>query len=229
MRRRLALILGSSAGYLDAIGYLTLGLFTANMTGNTVLLGIAVGQGQWVHSGRIALAIAFFVGGAFGGALLLGRHRRIGHALVAETALLLGALGTWLTLAEREVGALPPPAAVLLIVLLSAAMGVQSAAVRRVGEQRVATTYVTGTLTTLAIDVAGAIFGRLERHSPEVATRDAGDRSQSALPLLGGLWVAYLSGALVGAFVQQQWAFTAVAVPVIVVAGVTAWDLVSRS
>lgn len=40
-RRRLVLLLGSTTGYLDAVGCLTVGLFTANMTGNTVLFGVA--------------------------------------------------------------------------------------------------------------------------------------------------------------------------------------------
>lgn len=71
-------------------------------------------------------------------------------------------------------------AGILLITLLSAAMGVQSAAVRRVGEQRIATTYVTGTLTNLAMDVTTRLFLR----------------SPDALPLLGGLWTAYVGGAM---------------------------------
>lgn len=36
-----------SAGFLDAISFLGLGnVFTANMTGNTILLGIALGRGD---------------------------------------------------------------------------------------------------------------------------------------------------------------------------------------
>ena len=192
------------------------------MTGNTVLLGIAVGQGRWVDSGRIGLAVLSFVGGAVGGALLLGRRCRIGHALAVGAILLLVALGTWVALARREVGVIPGPAALPLIVLLSAAMGIQSATVRRVGEQRVATTYVTGTLTNLAVDVASAVLGRSD--PPQDETRDAA-QPRSALPLLGGLWLAYVGGALIGGFFQHQWTFFALAVPAIVLISVTAGDL----
>jgi uncharacterized membrane protein YoaK (UPF0700 family) len=37
------LLLTGAAGYVDAVSYLLLGrVFTANMTGNTVLLGLAI-------------------------------------------------------------------------------------------------------------------------------------------------------------------------------------------
>jgi uncharacterized membrane protein YoaK (UPF0700 family) len=43
----------------------------------------------------------------------------------------------------------------LLIVLSAFAMGVQSAAVRRLGVPGIATTFVTGTLTSLMVDLLG--------------------------------------------------------------------------
>ena len=46
-RDAMVLVLTWAAGGVDAISYLGLGhVFTANMTGNAVLLGLAVGQGQ---------------------------------------------------------------------------------------------------------------------------------------------------------------------------------------
>jgi uncharacterized membrane protein YoaK (UPF0700 family) len=44
-----------AAGSVDAISYLGLGhVFTAMMTGNTVLLGLALAQGGWRHEpGRV--------------------------------------------------------------------------------------------------------------------------------------------------------------------------------
>lgn len=214
-RRRIALLLAGAAGYVDAVGYLMLGLFTANMTGNTVLLGIAAGQSRWAGAGRAVLALASFLAGASGGAVVLSRQRRIGSVLAAETAVLTGSLVSWAVLGQEGGAALP------LLVLLSTAMGLQNAAVRRVGEQRVSTTYVTGTLTNLAIEAVTALLVRPVSHQ-EASGRS---RTSGSLALFGGLWVAYLVGAVAGGFAELRWAFAAVVVPIGVVAGVTAWDL----
>jgi uncharacterized membrane protein YoaK (UPF0700 family) len=80
----------------DAVGYLTVGLFTANMTGNTVLLGIALGQGSWYTAVRGALALICFVTGAVGSTLLRHRFRRVGSALALESALITAALAAWI-------------------------------------------------------------------------------------------------------------------------------------
>ncbi len=226
-RRRLVLLLGSAAGYLDAVGYLTLGLFTANMTGNTVLLGIAIGQGRWHAAARVALAVVAFVIGAVGGALLLRRHRRLGIALGLEAVLVVAAAAAWRSLVHpapgggQPAGTIPGPEAAVLIALLSAAMGVQSAAVRRVGEHRVSTTYVTGTLTSLAVDAATELTARLGRVDPSA---DAGVPAAKGTALLLGIWATYVGGALTGGFAQQHWGFPAVAVPGLVLAILAAWD-----
>ncbi len=222
--RRVVLLLGASAGYLDAIGYLTLGLFTANMTGNTVLLGIAIGQGHWPAMIRVLLAVAAFVGGAAAGALLLRGRRGIGSVFGFEAACVVAALAAWLQLRQPHPGSIiPDPTAFPLIALLSAAMGAQSAAVRRAGEQRISTTYVTGTLTSLAVDTVAKILARWEGR-PHASERSAGPEG-ATLPLLGGIWATYVAGALVGGFAQQRWEFGSVVLPVIVLAGVAAWDL----
>jgi uncharacterized membrane protein YoaK (UPF0700 family) len=53
--------LGCTAGCVDALSYLKLGhVFTANMTGNTVLLGIALGQWHGLAALRAALALLGF-------------------------------------------------------------------------------------------------------------------------------------------------------------------------
>lgn len=221
--RRRALLLGGAAGYLDAVGYLTLGIFTANMTGNTVLLGIAIGQARGPATLRVLLAVAAFVLGAAAGALLRGR-RRTGSVFAGEAACLLAALAVWLHLRHPYPGSIiPVPTAFPLIVLLSAAMGAQSAAVRRVGEQRISTTYVTGTLTTLAVDAVAEVLARWEG-TPRPSA-DPAAPARSSLPLLTGIWATYVAGALVGGFSQQRWGFGSVVLPVLVFAGMAAWDL----
>ena len=77
MKNGLVLLLTAVGGYVDGVSYLALGrVFTVNMTGNTVLLGLSLVQGDAAGAGRSALALGgFLVGGALG-ALLVERDRQ---------------------------------------------------------------------------------------------------------------------------------------------------------
>src|SRR5262249_46555433 len=76
-RDLMLLALTWAAGYIDAIGYLALGgVFTANMTGNTVLLGLHVSQEQ----GAAALRALTALGGGGAGAPVRGPVVRRGAA-----------------------------------------------------------------------------------------------------------------------------------------------------
>ena len=75
-RNVLLLTLTIAAGSADAVSYLGLGrVFTANMTGNLVLLGVAVGQGALGGSLRSLIAFAGFGIGLLVGARLTARSR----------------------------------------------------------------------------------------------------------------------------------------------------------
>jgi uncharacterized membrane protein YoaK (UPF0700 family) len=231
-RKRLVLLLAGAAGCLDAVGYLTLGLFTANMTGNTILLGLSVGREAWADALHNVLALGAFVAGAAAGTVMTRRVRRISQGLAAEALVLTAAVAVW-SLSGAPRGRVPEPAVYWLIALLSAAMGIQSAAVRRVGEQRIATTYVTGTLTTIATDIAREALERWSASrapaGPEPAPRTpdspGGGSASRAAALMSGLWGVYLLGALVGGFLEGHWSIWTVAAPIVVLLGVTASDL----
>src|SRR5213079_1589678 len=63
-------------GYVDAVSYLGLGrVFTAAMTGNTVLLALAVVQQDWSAVLRSILALMGFVGGVALGQAVVGRFK----------------------------------------------------------------------------------------------------------------------------------------------------------
>src|SRR5690242_16935724 len=85
-------------GSLDAISYLALGhVFTANMTGNTVLLAVALGSGNLMRALRsVAAVVGFALGVAIGAGLLrsraIGWSARVNHVLALEAALLSAAL-----------------------------------------------------------------------------------------------------------------------------------------
>src|SRR5579883_1371311 len=193
-RRRVVLLLSGAAGYLDAVSYLALGLFTANMTGNTVLLGLFAGEGRWSAAVRAFLALASFFAGAAAAAAATRRASRLAGVLAAESGVLVSALLYWAFVLGHPRDPVREPGVFALIALLSGAMGVQSAAVRRVGELRISTTYVTGTLTSLASDLGADVLARLggrrRRGSPQAY--DPGSR------LLAGVWGSYLVGAVAG-------------------------------
>ena len=60
-----------ACGVVDAAGYLAHGIFAANMTGNTVLLGLAAAGHQWPLALERLLPLATFFGGAVSGRSLL--------------------------------------------------------------------------------------------------------------------------------------------------------------
>lgn len=136
------------------------------MTGNLVLLGVAIGQGQLAGSLRSVIAFAAFVAGILVGVGVTSQTeptavwpRSATLALLGELALLLGLLAGWQITGDR-------PAAValdILIVLSAGAMGMQTVAARRLGVAGVTTTFVTGMLTGLIAELAAVGPGRTHR------------------------------------------------------------------
>jgi uncharacterized membrane protein YoaK (UPF0700 family) len=158
LRDLLLAALTAVAGATDALSYLGLGqVFTANMTGNLVLLGVGAGRGGGAEVGRSAAAfVAFAVGVVLATRLVARREaeelwpREVTLALcavlVAELAFLVG----W-ELADAH------PTGIGRLALIAAsglAMGGQSAGVRSLEVSGISTTYVTGTLTALLGELA---------------------------------------------------------------------------
>ena len=211
-RDTMLLLLTWAAGSMDAISYLRLGhVFTAMMTGNTVLLGLAVGQGHVLAAARSILALAGFAVGVIVGAMVAQRGPRRGDwpsavtgALVLE-AILLGAFAVAWQITGPERGEI---AVYVLIGLTALAMGIQSAAVQRLDVPGIMTTYITGTLTSLMVDLAHRL-----RPAEDCSTMAGGARtlkSSGASPmlwegrvgLLSAVVLFYALGALAGSFLQ---------------------------
>lgn len=202
-------------GGLDAMSYLALGhVFTANMTGNTVLLAIALGTGDMARALRSLLAVfGFALGVAIGTALLRGQARgwsvRVNRVLLLEATLLGVAVLAFVWPSHA-----PLPASRLhgLIVLLGVVMGVQSAAVRQVHLAGVWTTFITGTLTEW---VAGLVERTPAKGLPVGRVRAA-------------VYATYGLAALVTAWLQRRWPLWAIALPWLVllaVIGCGAWRM----
>jgi hypothetical protein len=64
VRNAMLVLLSAAAGCIDAVSYLGLGyIFTANMTGNTVLLGLSLGRAGWQEALRSGVALVGFIFG----------------------------------------------------------------------------------------------------------------------------------------------------------------------
>jgi uncharacterized membrane protein YoaK (UPF0700 family) len=196
-------------GLVDAACYLGLGrVFTANMTGNVVLLafGAAGAQGLPVLAPSVSL-LGFLLGAAAGGRLassLAGpadagaqvpgpaRRRWVLVALLGELGLVAGVVAVGLPVggggARRMV----------VVGLLAAGLGVQNATVRRLAVADVTTTVLTLTLTGLAADswVAGGRSPRAGRRAAAVGLMVAGALA-GALLLRVGVALPVLAAALV--------------------------------
>ncbi|WP_261375283.1 YoaK family protein [Arthrobacter sp. KBS0702] len=200
----LMLMLTFSTGVVDAVGYLGLDrVFTGNMTGNVVLLGMAVVGGTGLPILRPALALAFFMlGAALAGRVL----RRGGEGWSARTSasFLTVALGLWaLTVfvalapvhAEQSLGSTTTSAMALV-------MGIQAATAKKLKVAEITTVVVTSTITGLAADsrLAGGSGVHWVRRALAIVLILLGALTGSAA-LLVGLWLGLGVAAVIASVV----------------------------
>jgi uncharacterized membrane protein YoaK (UPF0700 family) len=196
----IALALMAMAGFVDAHFFLHVTeVFTANMSGNLVFLGMALGEKQWAQGGHQAAALLAFIVGVFAASRFHDRHRRAGKPLRPD--LVLGVEAAILVLAAvwiGFVGAEHSGERILVypaIVLAAFAMGIQNAAVLRVGALAVATTYATGSVARLGSETALAVGAT----SKEEAAAHLG-----VIPILTSMVASYVVGALLAASVSAS-------------------------
>ncbi|MBV9811718.1 MAG: DUF1275 family protein [Acetobacteraceae bacterium] len=134
------------AGATDFAGFSRLGnLFVSFMSGNTTMLGIAIGGGDGARAALILGIIAQFVlGAALGAALERASGRRHPSVVLCVVLVLLAAP---LLLPHWTVSA------------LVVAMGALNAAMSRVGAATVSLTYVSGTLVKFGQGLGRVLSG----------------------------------------------------------------------
>lgn len=143
----LAALLALGAGFVDAYGYISLGhVFVANMTGTTVLLGIAAVHGDGSLAAHYVLTVGAFAAGALFGALLKRITGRGSTPLLIGGAALIGLV-------------VAAPSRVTALVLLAAVMGLQGSAVARFRSISLQTIVITGTIVRLAEGVVTTVLG----------------------------------------------------------------------
>jgi uncharacterized membrane protein YoaK (UPF0700 family) len=184
LRDTFVVLLTLTTGAVDAGSFLGLGkVFSSVITGNLVLLGIAAGTDGSALAVRAGVALVGYSAGVVVGAPIAARRgdkdngstwpRSVTIALAVELVILAAFTIGWELAGGRPEGYTQLP----LVALLAAAMGMQGAAVRQLGQM--SSTYMTSTLT-------GVLAG--------LGTRTKVD----GLPRSVGVLVAIVIGAVAG-------------------------------
>ena len=159
------------SGLVDAVCYLGLGrVFTANMTGNIVVLGFATAGAPGFSVAASLTSLGLFLVGAVAGGIISNkvsrRSRLLGAAIGIEAVFVAGAAVVAFAAATVAFGW----GRYTAIAILAFAMGVRNSVIRRLAIPDMTTTVLTLTLTGLASDssLAGGANPRAGRRSAAV-------------------------------------------------------------
>jgi uncharacterized membrane protein YoaK (UPF0700 family) len=159
------ILLASVAGSVDVMSYYRLDhVFTANMTGNTILLGLSIGQGKLANSLHSLAALAGFITGAFIGAMIVENTKKswsyyIILSLSFEFLIIFILALIWF----EESSPLDTTILYISILLSAIAMGMQSATVRHLNIPGVVTTFITGTITSIGMSAVNGLRNGFKR------------------------------------------------------------------
>jgi uncharacterized membrane protein YoaK (UPF0700 family) len=178
------------SGVVDAVSYLGLGrVFTANMTGNVVLLGFAAAGAPGFSVAASLTSLAAFLVGAVGAGRLVRRVPRRRRLLLTALVIEGGLVAAACAVAYGATSVSTGWARFAVILLLALGMGVRNGVIRRLAVPDVTTTVLTMTLTGLAADSS------LARGDNVRAGRRAGAVGAMALGAFAGAWLFLRHGA----------------------------------
>lgn len=145
-------------GALDAVGYLGLDrVFTGNMTGNVVILGMGIAAEEGLPvAGPLMALLGYVVGAAIAGRLLRGRHRGWNPVVTATfgiNATVLAAVATVLLVVPVPGQSLGGSA---IAATIAVAMGAQASTARFLAVTDMTTVVVTSTITSYASETVFA-------------------------------------------------------------------------
>lgn len=192
------------SGLIDAVSYLGLGhVFTANMTGNVVVLGFAAVGAPGFSVPHTATSLACFLAGAASGGRVVrhpgngSRRKSARVTLAAEAVLLAGASAVAFATSEHDRHRI-----YAVIALTAFAMGLRNATVRKLAvPDLTTTTVVTMTLTGLASDsrAGGGSGHRSPRRAAAVVAMFTGAVLGAALVLHHDIAAPLLLAAVMSA------------------------------
>ncbi len=224
-----ALFLTSVGGFVDAVGYIALfEVFTANMSGNSVHVGMYLGQRNWLQLLRPFCAIVSYVVGMALTRITVeiagrkGIRRIASFTLAVEAVLLILFARATPAMHLGQVVDLTSPTYFTLVALLAFAMGVQTGTLTHIGALTIYTTFVTGTLTKLTESFTRALFWGYDQlrqtKISDVVRLAPRQRDVQEGAMLASTWSCYVIGAAIGTISKQRWELRALYIPVVVLA-----------
>jgi len=184
MQERLAIFLALIAGYIDATGLIRWKTYVSFMSGNTTSLGAAISTGKFGIIITSVIVISCFLLGIYAGTCL-SLWKRIKNQILTFY-LVSGILIFYSIIAYfYDINNL------LSIAIVGFSMGLMNTIVTSVGNQKVNTDFVTGTLNSLAMNTA-----MLTMTDDKVEKQEY---KSNAIHLLL-LWIGFLSGAFIAPF-----------------------------
>jgi len=213
------------AGMVNALGFLTLGIFTSHVTGHAGKLSTEFAAGQTLEAWNSAWCMFAFFGGAFVASLTIESRMVASKPYAYSGLLFLEAALLVSFLFESPDGALRTAR----VLNLCFAMGIQNGLVTRLSGAVVRTTHLTGIVTDLGIEAARWLqlgLARLRRswessreqslastHLPKAANGPA--PSLPRVQLLLTILVGFIAGGVLGAKAFVSFGPTAFVGPVL--------------
>lgn len=220
----IAALLTWVAGYVDAAGFISLGrIYTANMSGNSVAIGIQISGLSWFEMFRRLWPVLMYVLGLLICRILLEAGTRQRVRSIASVAF---AFEIAFLVPVCIAGAMPHGAApnrqFAFVALLALAMGAQNGALTRFSSLTLHTGFVTGTLVKFAEHFAKYLMQVFDRMRGREAT---GKKPLRLSAVLCGIYLAYVAGAACGGFTHYVLKLRALVVPVGCLLALIAVDL----
>jgi uncharacterized membrane protein YoaK (UPF0700 family) len=211
---KLASLLGITAGFVNAAGFLGFAVLTTNVTGHAALFAERIAMQDWKTARVVALWMFLFLAGAFVSSLIvsfIGRNQRFSYVIpmLIEMAILFGvAIFGYRydhSLVSKEIFA-----GNLLF-----AMGLQNSLVSIVSGSVVRTTHLTGTFTDLGIELA------------QVLQKQNGDHAalKTRIKLRLAIIFFFMCGALAGAYLFRYFSFHAFLIPMAILVFTLLYDV----
>lgn len=180
----LAVGLALLAGFIDALGFISLGgFFVSFMSGNSTRFAVGFSEhADWKIVLLPLVLITLFVSGVILGKII--RHYKNARPSTSILTFMSCTLACACLLFELDLHT-------VAISLMVMAMGAANNVFVREGEVSIGVTYMTGTLVKLGQRLAGKLLG---------------EKDSSWLPYLL-LWAGLISGAIGGSFAYIHWQF----------------------